>query len=159
MRHNILSPRDGVTLPQHPGFFPLSVPDTRFRTDPEWSARCEQPPSYARLALTLLLFAITAGLILFAPLQQDKNFHGHSNVRWLLQPALWMLCLFCMLLLHRVSRRLVLLLPEAAIRSMLYVFLLFFAVQRVLTILPLHLSWMAVEGAGALLVCLWTTLA
>ncbi len=156
MSDNIASPRDGVTLPPRPGYSPLPAPALPPQVDAELRSRRRlTPPATVRLALALALFAVVAGLILSAPL----SLNGHTvAARWM-QMGWWMLCLLCMLLLHRLSRKLLLPLPEVATRSVLYLFLLFFAVQRLLTLLPLQIPVLMREAAGALLVCVWAAIA
>jgi diguanylate cyclase (GGDEF)-like protein len=108
-----------------------------------------------RLVVALILFAAAAALILSAPLSMNA---AATTGRWR-QVGGWMLCLLCMLLLHRLSRKLLLPLPEVATRSVLYLFLLFFALQRILALLPLPLPYLLREAVGALLVCLLAAVA
>ena len=156
MSDDTTSPRDGATQLQNPGYSALPVPALPPQSEgkPRSGSRLTKPGAF-RLVMALILFAAAAVLILSAPL----SLHGPSTTgRWP-QSIWWLLCLLCMLLLHRLSRKLLLPLPEVATRSVLYLFLLFFAMQRILALLPLPMPLLLREAAGALLVCLLATVA
>jgi diguanylate cyclase (GGDEF)-like protein len=151
MSDDTTSPRDGVTLPQHPGYSALPVsslpPQGAGKLRPELN---QMPSATLRLVLALVLFTVAAVTILAAPLARTAS---TAAARWM-QLSWWMLCLMCMLLLHRFSRRLLLPLPEIATRSVLYLFLLFFALQRILALLPLPMPALLREAGAGLVVCL-----
>ena len=109
------------------------------------------PPSQRmQLALSLLLFALTAFIILTYPLGRPVEIFRHAlsadaiSLQLATDLAVWFVCLACLILMWRVANSVSDNLPLVFARYVFLVFILFFAIERIAdwALLRTQLHWL-----------------